>query len=165
MDAMHVWTAIRYGADALLTLDGAGKDKGLIQRDAAISMEFDGFHIWTPERAWTFLERLLQRQEYRRRHPVRDTPSGNMMSDGWVLYVPLIESFVAGEITAQTFQDQFLTWWREDRDAGVSLGEVIEDFMVGVDCYDEDPEVLHRIDADQLKAEASEALRHLRPDT
>lgn len=63
LDAMHVWTAIRYGADALLTMDGAGKKRGLLQRDAAINAQFDGFHIWTPSRASAFLQRLLNRQQ------------------------------------------------------------------------------------------------------
>lgn len=76
LDAMHVWTAIRYGADAFLTMDGAGKDKGLLQRDGAISDEFDGFHIWTPAQAWAFLQRLQEREQHRAAHPLTN-PAGS----------------------------------------------------------------------------------------
>lgn len=76
-------------------------------------------------------------------------------------YVPLLEAFVNGGISADDFQDRFLTLWREDRDSGRPTGEVIDNLMVGVDCYDGNPELTGRIDADQLKVETRDALRLL----
>lgn len=50
-DAMHVWTAIRIGADAFVTLDGSGRDKGLLDRDEAVRDAFDAFALLTPLQA------------------------------------------------------------------------------------------------------------------
>jgi hypothetical protein len=58
-DAMQVWTAMRCGADALLTSDGDGKDTGLLDHDEAVAAEFNGFHIWTPAQAWALVQGLL----------------------------------------------------------------------------------------------------------
>lgn len=76
-------------------------------------------------------------------------------------YLSLLRSFVDREMDAPTFQERFLDWWKEDRDTGVATGQILDDLMTGVDCYDENPNVLHRIDAEQLRLEAAEALRHL----
>lgn len=83
------------------------------------------------------------------------------MSAATERYLRLLRSFVGREIDAPTFQERFLDWWKEDRDSGVTTGQVLDDLMTGVDCYDENPDVLYRIDAEQLRVEASEALRHL----
>ena len=83
------------------------------------------------------------------------------VADGSGRYVPLLRSFVSDEVDAETFKDRFLDWWREDRDNGVVIGEVVDNLMTAVDLYDENPNVLHRIDAEQLRAEAADALRLL----
>ena len=64
-DAMHVWTSIRYGANAFVTLDGSGKKKGLLDRAQAVSAAFDGFAVMTPVQARDFACRLLRRRNIR----------------------------------------------------------------------------------------------------
>ena len=64
-DALHVWMANRHGPDALLTIDGYGKNKGLPHHDRAGSTEFNGFRVWTASHAWAFLQRLIARQSHR----------------------------------------------------------------------------------------------------
>jgi hypothetical protein len=59
-DAMHVWTAIRYGSDAFVTLD-----EGLLKRADAVRSAFDGFNIWTPTQALAYVERRKQRYQRR----------------------------------------------------------------------------------------------------
>lgn len=76
-------------------------------------------------------------------------------------YIPLIQSFIDGAIAAPNFQDAFLRLWREDRDGKRTTGDIIDNLMTGVDCYDENPDLVGRIDADQLRAEAAQALVHL----
>ena len=63
-DAMHVWTAMRYGADAFVTLDGSGRGKGLLDRSDAMLGAFD-FQLMTPAKAHDFSTRLLRRYEAR----------------------------------------------------------------------------------------------------
>jgi hypothetical protein len=76
-------------------------------------------------------------------------------------YSPLIWSFVDGELDAGTFKRVFLEWWREDRDSGITTGQALDDLMTGVNRYDENPDVLMRIDAEQLRAEARQAVNRL----
>jgi hypothetical protein len=83
------------------------------------------------------------------------------MSDRAGRYIPLLQALVERKIDAPEFQHRFLDWWREDRDAGMPTVDIIDNLMVGVDCYDENPDVPMRIDADQLRAEIAEALRLL----
>ena len=73
-------------------------------------------------------------------------------------YIPLLDAFANGMINAEAFQDQFLALWRDDRDSGRTTGEVLDTLMTGVDCFAEDPDVLYRIDAEQLRVEARRAL-------
>jgi hypothetical protein len=58
-DAMHVATAIRYGANGFITRDEAD----LLARKLAIADDFDGFQIMTPEEAFAFVERARARNE------------------------------------------------------------------------------------------------------
>lgn len=53
-DSMHVATAIRYGAAAFVTLENA-----MLRKDAEIAAKFDGFHIWSPERALAVVEKRM----------------------------------------------------------------------------------------------------------
>ena len=69
-DAMHVDTAIRYGANLLVT-----RDAGLLRRDDALREAFDGFRIYDPERALAFARRMLERHQRRRAVPVTPEPS------------------------------------------------------------------------------------------
>jgi hypothetical protein len=57
-DAMNVCTAMRYGADALVTLDGSGRDKGMLDRAEVVAEAFDGFRLLTPDHAADFADRL-----------------------------------------------------------------------------------------------------------
>ncbi len=84
------------------------------------------------------------------------------MSNGPDRYVPLLEAFVSAEMDAQEFHDLFLRRWKEDRDAGIATGTVIDSLMTGVDCFDAaGSDGPWRIDAEQLRAEAAEALAML----
>jgi hypothetical protein len=53
-DAMHVWTAIRYGANAFVTPDGSGGAKGILERAETAKTECDGFCIYIPDQAADF---------------------------------------------------------------------------------------------------------------
>lgn len=59
--AMHVATAIRYGANAFITRDG----DDLLPKDAAIAKALNGFRIMTPECALAFAHRMLERYKTR----------------------------------------------------------------------------------------------------
>jgi hypothetical protein len=72
--------------------------------------------------------------------------------------LPLVTAFADGDVDASTFQHKFLELWKEDRDSGIATGDTLDDLMTGVDSYDENPDVLMRIDADQLRGEARETL-------
>ena len=63
-DAMHVDTAIRYGANLLVT-----RDKALLRRDQVVHDAFDGFRIYDPPRALSFARRMMERYEYRQAEP------------------------------------------------------------------------------------------------
>jgi hypothetical protein len=63
-DAMHVATAIRYGANAFIT-----RDEDLVSKSNAIAAAFNGFKIMTPETALAFAERMKARYEHRQAHP------------------------------------------------------------------------------------------------
>jgi hypothetical protein len=63
-DAMAVWTAMRYGADAFLTLDGSGKDPGLLHRANDLRDQL-GFTMMTPAKALTYVQRRKQRHDAR----------------------------------------------------------------------------------------------------
>lgn len=63
-DAMHVHTAMRYGNDGFVTLDG-----GLLDRAEAVRASFNGFNIWTPTEALAYVERRKHRYELRKRAP------------------------------------------------------------------------------------------------
>lgn len=60
-DAMHVATAIRYGANGFITRD----KRDLVRKSDAIAGAFNGFRIMTPERALAFVERMKARYEAR----------------------------------------------------------------------------------------------------
>jgi hypothetical protein len=63
-DALHVSTAIRYGADGFVTLDR----KGLLKASADVRAAYNGFHIMDPDTAVAVAERLVARSlEVRRR--------------------------------------------------------------------------------------------------
>src|SRR6476659_4512005 len=95
------------------------------------------------------------------RIPARGIRYRAVMSDVVERYVPLMQEFVDGAISADAFQDRFLALWRDDRDSGRTSGEIIDNLMTGVDCYDQDPDVIGRIDDEQLKVETQEALGRL----
>jgi hypothetical protein len=57
---MHVDTAIRYGANLLVT-----RDEALLRRDEAVRDAFDGFRIYDPPRALSFARRMMERYELR----------------------------------------------------------------------------------------------------
>lgn len=59
-DAMHVSTAVRYGANGLVT-----RDKRLLKRADAIRAAFDGFLLVTPETAFRVALRLRARATVR----------------------------------------------------------------------------------------------------
>jgi hypothetical protein len=61
-DAMHVATAIRYGANGLITLDG----RDLLSKSEAIAAAFNDFKIMTPETALAFVQRMRGRYERRK---------------------------------------------------------------------------------------------------
>ena len=44
----------------------------------------------------------------------------------------------------------------------MATGDALDHLMTGVDAYDDVPEVLYRIDAEQPRVEAAVALRELR---
>jgi Bacterial self-protective colicin-like immunity len=90
-------------------------------------------------------------------HPAYRT----IMSDVTDRYIPLITGFVDGDVDASTFQHKFLELWKEDRDSGIGSDDILDDLMTGVDSYDENPDVLMGIDADQLRGEAREALHRI----
>lgn len=69
-DSMHFAPAIRYGANAFVTMDGAGRGKGMLKRAPAVHDAFPGFQLWTPAQASNFAERLLHNRELRRRNPL-----------------------------------------------------------------------------------------------
>jgi hypothetical protein len=60
-DAMHVATAMRYGANVLVTRDA----RDLLRKADAIRDAFNGFAIMDPERAVAFTDRLFGRYEKR----------------------------------------------------------------------------------------------------
>ena len=62
-DAMHVATAIRYGCNGFITLDG----HDLVRKSGEIAAAFNGFQIMLPERALAFVRR--QRERYDVRNP------------------------------------------------------------------------------------------------
>jgi hypothetical protein len=64
-DAMNVWTAMRYGANAFVTLDGSGKDKGILDRAQAVRAAFNDFALMTPAQALAFSDRMLTRHKVR----------------------------------------------------------------------------------------------------
>jgi len=64
-DALHVWTAMRYGSDGFVTMDGSGPGKGLLDRAGAVKVEFDGFNIWSPAQALAYVERRKHRHQFR----------------------------------------------------------------------------------------------------
>jgi hypothetical protein len=55
-DAMHVATAIRYGANAFVTRDG-----NHLRRDTQVRAAFNDFGIYSPERAVVTARRLVER--------------------------------------------------------------------------------------------------------
>jgi hypothetical protein len=83
------------------------------------------------------------------------------MSEMTERYLPVLTAFVGGEMSASDFQQHFLALWREDRDAGRPTGSVLDDLMIGVDCYDENPDLIGRIDSSQLREETRDALARL----
>lgn len=60
-DAMHIATAIRYGANGFVTQD----KNDLVSKSDAIAEAFNGFRILTPESALAFIERMKTRYETR----------------------------------------------------------------------------------------------------
>lgn len=79
-------------------------------------------------------------------------------------YVPLLQAFVSREIDAAEFERVFMLRWKADRDSGNSTGTVINKVMTATDCFydddEDDADDPFRIDAEQLRAEVAEALRH-----
>jgi hypothetical protein len=65
-DAMHVATAIRYGATVFVTSDV----RDLVSKSEAIAAAFGGFRIMTPDAALAFALRVKERHEYREAHPL-----------------------------------------------------------------------------------------------
>lgn len=59
-DAMHVATAIRYGADGFITLD-----KGILRKREALVEAFPNFSVFEPLAAVEFVERMLERAQRR----------------------------------------------------------------------------------------------------
>jgi hypothetical protein len=64
-DAMHVATAIRYGADGFITRDR----RDLLRKADQIAAAFDSFRIVPPEVALAFVRRMKQRWDVRQRQP------------------------------------------------------------------------------------------------
>jgi hypothetical protein len=58
-DAMHLGTAIRYGANGFVT-----RDKNMLRHRDEIAATFNSFDVMTPERAVAFVERLKARTEH-----------------------------------------------------------------------------------------------------
>lgn len=60
-DAMHVATAMRYGADAFVTAD----HDDLVSKSDDVAAAFNGFRIMTPSSALAFARRMLHRYNVR----------------------------------------------------------------------------------------------------
>jgi hypothetical protein len=58
LDAMHVWTAIRYGCDGFVT-----SDPGILKRKRAIALEYHGFALRGPKKALAYVERRRVRYQ------------------------------------------------------------------------------------------------------
>ena len=63
-DAMHAFTARRYGCNALITVDNK-----LLGRAEAVKAALDGFAIMSPETALAFVRRMKARHDYRTQNP------------------------------------------------------------------------------------------------
>ena len=63
-DAMHVWTAARYGYNAFVTWDGSGSRSGILTRASEIRDRF-GLWVATPDEVLRPIERLKARYEPR----------------------------------------------------------------------------------------------------
>lgn len=69
-DAMHVATAIRYGANAFITRD----EQDLVSKSDEIAAAFDGFQIMPPEMAQAFVRRRKNRCGDTEADPLRWSP-------------------------------------------------------------------------------------------
>ncbi|HEY0639837.1 MAG TPA: hypothetical protein VGD67_19495 [Pseudonocardiaceae bacterium] len=68
-DAMHVATAIRYGAYAFVT-----RDRRILNKHAAVAEAFNGFRIWSPEEAVAYaFKRISKSRQLHRMEPERGT--------------------------------------------------------------------------------------------
>lgn len=64
-DAMHVATALRYGAGIFIT-----HDRALLEKAGAVAAQFNDFKIMEPEHALAFARRMKDRSERRKSHPL-----------------------------------------------------------------------------------------------
>jgi len=64
-DAMHIATALRYGAGIFIT-----RDQALLKKTGAIAADFNDFRIVEPEQALSFARRMKERSEHRKQHPL-----------------------------------------------------------------------------------------------
>ncbi|MEP7290481.1 MAG: colicin immunity domain-containing protein [Chloroflexota bacterium] len=83
-------------------------------------------------------------------------------------YVELIRQFVAGEISADEFEDRYIKLWYAALDNLLSQRtpetKIISDLFLEVDAYSNDPETLgdsYCVTADQLRESARQALHEL----
>jgi hypothetical protein len=74
-------------------------------------------------------------------------------------YKHILEQFLTQQVDVNTFIDQYFTQWKSDRDNGKAVSydpkfqRIIDRIFTSCDCYDEEPQMPHKISEEQLRQE------------